>query len=316
MIRPFDLRDLPVLRRYHRQEVCLDSTLKATRGQVLTQGALLSFLTPATGIFTWVYSDNRDKYPLMGQISHQADSPFARISFLAPKNALSSPKIGVLLEKLIQQAGQRGAFNLLAEIDERSTVFEALRKNGFSIYARQRIWKMPEGFAAPLPKTCWETAGSRDTLAVQLLYNNVVPGLVQQIEPHSTAHLRGLVCQKDEDLIGYVDLKYGPRGIWAQPFIHPDIENINVHLHGMLGDIPDRRARPLYICVRSYQFWLEPALDELGASPGPLQAVMVKRLAIHHKITRSFALPKIEGQTKVSTPIFQGGYQESSSDAR
>ena len=305
MIRPFDWRDLPTLHRYRDQGLCLDSTLLATRGQVLTQGVLLSFLSPATGIFTWVCFGNRDEHPLMGQITHSADSPFARIAFLAPESALDSPKIQELLDGLVQQAGKRGAFNLLAEIDERSVAFEALRKAGFSIYARQRIWRFGDDAHDSNGEIYWKTAGDQDTFAVQSLYNNVVPGLVQQIEPHSTDNLHGLVCYKDNELIGYVDLKYGHRGIWAQPFIHPDVENIEIYLSEIISSIPDQRSRPLYFCVRSYQSWLEPALDELGAESSPLQAVMVKRLAIHYKVARPFALPRLEGQPEVSAPAVQ-----------
>jgi hypothetical protein len=32
------------------------------------------------------------------------------------------------------------------------------------------------------------------------------------------------------------------------------------------------------MCVRSYQAWLEPILEDLGAQPGSRQAVMVRRL--------------------------------------
>ena len=33
------------------------------------------------------------------------------------------------------------------------------------------------------------------------------------------------------------------------------------------------------MCVRTYQAWLEHVLEDLGAKPGPQQAVMVKHLA-------------------------------------
>ena len=37
--------------------------------------------------------------------------------------------------------------------------------------------------------------------------------------------------------------------------------------------------RPVYVCVRSYQAWLETVLEDLGAEAGTRQAVMVRRLA-------------------------------------
>jgi hypothetical protein len=47
----------------------------------------------------------------------------------------------------------------------------------------------------------------------------------------------------------------------------------------LINHLPDRRNRPVYVCVRSYQAWLEPVLADLGAKSAPRQAVMVKHLA-------------------------------------
>ena len=85
-----------------------------------------------------------------------------------------------------------------------------------------------------------------------------------------------------EKLLGYIDLKFGPRGIWAQPFIHPDVFDVENRIKDIFDSIPNRRSRPVYFCVRSYQSWLETTLTALEAEPGPAQAVMVKRLAVQH----------------------------------
>jgi hypothetical protein len=71
-------------------------------------------------------------------------------------------------------------------------------------------------------------------------------------------------------------------------------------------NLPHRFSRPLYICVRSYQSWLEPRIDDLGAEPGPRQAMMVKHLAVPKKAVRSFALPALDGgQPEVTATITQ-----------
>ena len=302
-LRPFDWRDLPALHRYRAQGVFLDSALALTRGDRLSPWALISSLAPSTGVYTWVCSGECDDQPLMGQVAHTAEAPFARLSFLAPETALESPSITGLLEQLAYQAGEHGALHLLAEIDEQSAAFEALRTAGFGVYARQKIWRLSHNGDDPKPEIPWETASSHDAFAAQSLYHNVVPGLVQQIEPLPVKQIQGFVCEYNGQLIGYVNLKYGNRGIWAQPFIHPDVTPVEARLRDMVQSIPDRRPRPLYICVRTYQSWLEPALEALGAEPGPSQAVLVKRLAVQQRVSRPFALPKVEGQPEVSAPI-------------
>jgi len=311
-LRPFDWRDLPTLHRYRAQGLCLDAALCVTRGSNLAPGVLLSFLTPASGILTWICSNECDEQPLLGQMTHAQDENFARLSFLAPEKALESPSLSDLLEQLAQRAGERGAFNLLAEIDEKSIAFEPLRRAGFAIYARQRIWKLEETPTEIKPEIPWKTVDSADAFSVQALYHNVVPGLVQQVEPLSSKHVSGMVCHYDDEVIGYVDLKYGTRGIWAQPFIHPDVEDAELRVRDLLPSLPNQRGRAVYLCVRSYQSWLEPALDALDAQQGPLQAVMVKRLAVQQRSAKPFALPQIDGQREITTPISQSKQNDAS----
>ena len=45
-----------------------------------------------------------------------------------------------LVEHLVVQVGEWGAFHVIAEIDETSDAFPALRQAGFSVYAWQRMW--------------------------------------------------------------------------------------------------------------------------------------------------------------------------------
>jgi len=64
----------------------------------------------------------------------------------------------------------------------------------------------------------------------------------------------------------------------ATPLIHPEANDVSEKLSALISNLPDRRIRPVYICVRSYQAWLEPVLEDLGAKAAERQAVMVKHL--------------------------------------
>ena len=304
-IRAFDWRDLPTLQRYREHSVFLNSAHVLTRGPGLLSGALLSSLAPGVGIFTSVSVAGGDTNPvIIGQTTHASGAPCAQLSFLTPEKALESDGLAPLLDYLSVQAVEKGAFHLLADVDEHSPAFEVLRQAGFAIYARQRIWRLeglPSGESKPFS---WRVAKDQDLIAVRSLYNNLVPGLVQQVEPFPADRLRGLVFRKGDDLLAYVELKYGQRGIWMQPFIHPDAEEIFDHLAGLLQNLRHRNSRPVYVCVRSYQFWLEQAIEALGAEPGPRQAIMVKHLAVPQKAVRAFAMPAIEsGHPEASAPI-------------
>ena len=89
----------------------------------------------------------------------------------------------------------------------------------------------------------------------------------------------GLVCRPEGILQAYVAVNSGPKGIWGQPIVPPDSDCVSEQLARLAYAISGGRARPVYVCVRSYQAWLESVLEDLGAQAGPRQAVMVRRLA-------------------------------------
>jgi hypothetical protein len=304
-VRPFDWRDIPALIRYRHQSTYLNSALVLTRGSMLLPGALLSYLAPAMGLYTTVSNGQEGlEGSLIGQILHSAGNQFAHMTFLTPDDALDSPALPALLDFLAMTVGDRGGLRLLAEVDERATAFEALHKAGFAIYSRQRIWQLTKQVPEGTSISGWRGATEQDVIAIRSLYSNLVPGLVQQAEPFSTKHPRGLVFRDGDELLAYVELKYGHRGIWAQPFVHPDAEHVAAHFFELIQGLPYRRSRPIYLCVRSYQAWLEPAIENLGAEAGPRQAVMVKHLAIAQKVLRTFAIPALEGgHPEISAPF-------------
>jgi hypothetical protein len=305
-VRPFDWRDLPALHRYRKQCLFLDNTRLLTQGPRLVPGAFLfSYFSHATGVFTFQAASNGKRGPvLLGQVVHPSGCATARLSYVTPAFALDAGNITGLVEHLTALIGARGAVHLLAEAEEQEEAFELLRKAGFATYARQRIWQLTGEPAGEFLETSWQTAKPVDVINVRSLYANLVPGLVQQVEAPPANQLRGLTYRKNGELLAYIEVKYGPRGILIQPFIHPDMEQVPERLVYMVKNIPYRRSRPVYINVRSYQSWLEPFLEDLGAEAGPRQAVMVRHLAVAMKAERSFVLPRLErGHPEVSAPI-------------
>jgi hypothetical protein len=308
-VRHFDWRDLLTLRRLRSQSVYLNSALVLTRGPMLVPGALFSVLAPSMGIFTYVLNgEAAGDPPVFGQFIHLMGSPLSHLTFLTPDAALDSTAVVSLMEHMIAQSGERGALRLLADVDERSEAFETLRRSGFAIYSRQRIWQLtgfPDGDSRP---GTWRSAISPDEIPIRSLYNNLVPALVQQVEPLSIQRSKGMVYYDHGELIAFVELKYGHRGIWAQPFVHPDAQDMAQHFIDLLRRVPNRRSRPVYICVRSYQSWLETAIEDLGAEAGPRQAVMAKQFVIQQKASRAFAIPALEGgQPEITAPIARLG---------
>ena len=269
-VRSLDLLDLPLLSRYRRDVLPLYSARILTRGNPLGALAMLSYLNPRRYIYTAVASENSDS--LMGQVIMNGDETSARLSFLAPTEHINGLTLS-LLDHLTTQAGEWGAFHLLAEVDENSPVFRSLRQAGFAMYAWQRVWKLPK-LEKPAGDSYWREAEESDWPAVQSLHGQIIPALIQPVDalPKEAA---GLVCRPEGNLQAYVAVNRGPAGVWIQPLVPPDSWCGPERLAGLSG----WGDRPVYFCVRSYQAWLETVLEDLGAEAGPRQAVMVRRLA-------------------------------------
>jgi hypothetical protein len=316
-IRPFGWRDYSLLRNLLNRGLFLDSAQVLTHGSsLISMGALMHYLAPSTRTFTY-RSDiaTQSGSPLIGQMTYTMGASNARLTFLAPEDSLEQPEVSVITDFMAVQLGQMGAFHILADVDECSQVYELLHRAGFAIYARQRIWHLDGEPVADGEPSLWNTCRSKDVIGVRSLYCNIVPGLVQQVEPLPKKDVKGVVYYKDGELRAFVELRYGRNGIWLQPFIHPDAGDFDRYLPYFLRTLPGRGTRPLYICIRSYQSWLEPAIAAMGAKPGPAQAVMVRHLTVARTVNQAYSVPAINGKrVEPTAPIAQideSGYMES-----
>jgi hypothetical protein len=307
MIRPIDWRDLALLHRLRNEGMCLDSHLAYTSGRHPLQNALLDVLTPGRRTSTLVARpEETGECHAVGQIRRHAAKPYARLTFIGPLEVLTQPRCLELLDALNQSAGEGGAQHLIAEVDESNTAFESLRQTGYATYARQRIWRLtgpPLGDTMPLD-SAWRLEVRSDGPAIQSLYHNLVPALVQQVEPPPAINNRGFVHLDKGELLGYLDVDRGSQGVWVQPYFHPAAERIDDLLAGFLIQYSYHPSIPIYICVRSYQGGLSQPLEHLGFEPFNDQAVMVKRLAaaVHHPARAP--LPALEGTQPEPTAPF------------
>jgi hypothetical protein len=289
-VRPLDLLDLPTIYRYRHASLALDITRALTRGDPLGPIGLLAYLNPTRHVYTAV-SKHDDQAPLMGSVTHRENDTSARLSFLAPRDDLVTDGLPALLDHLAEQAGKWGAVHVQAEVDELSPVFKTLRRAGFAVYAWQRVWDLSTLSSDESSSTFWMRARQRDLLAVHNLYFQIMPALLQPVQT-SPKRVSGMVLREADEVRGYVELIYGPYGILLNPLIHPNVEKAAERLSNLVRALPDRRGRPIYLCMRSYQTWLEPALEDLGALSGPRQAVMVKYLAAAQRAEKLAANPE------------------------
>ncbi len=316
VIRPFDWRDLALLYRVRDRGLCTDAELAFTRGVNALQHALLDVFTPGKTTITLVARPRRrDGDPAVGQCVLRNGQPNARLTFIGPATALDQDSGLELLEAVARAAGEHAAHNLVANVEEGSTAFESLRQAGFAIYARQRIWcfKDDASEAESPSESAWRLETDKDELAAQGLYLNLVPGLVQQVEPPPERTGRNLVAWQEGQLMGYLDMQHGPLGTWVQPYIHPAAQGFDQMLAAFLAEASIHQ-HPLYVCVRSYQSWMGSPLEHVGFQPISDQAVMVKRLAAMLRRPATSPLPAVEGTyPEPSAPIVRSEHGRSAS---
>ena len=272
-VRPLALLDLPYLHGLRDDAVGLDATRSLTRGNPLGAAGLLSYVNPTRHIYSAIANGENDT--VLGGIIHTRDETFAKLYYLAPSSQLEHPYLPDLIENLSEHAGTWGAFHVLAEVDEANDAFISLRRAGFSVYAWQRMWDVSDVYESGSGFS-WMRVKSVHVPAVQNLHYQIVPPLLHPLEPQPRAAI-GWMC--NEGAKCYVSISQGIHGIVLTPLIHPEATNVSEKLSALISNLPDRRGRPVYICVRSYQAWIEPVLADLGAKAAGRHAVMVKHLA-------------------------------------
>ena len=304
MIRYFDWRDVGLVKTLADRGVCLDSETGLTQGNHPLQHALVSYLMPMAGAPTLIWRADGDPGAIFGQLSHRQGEGHARLLYVAPAAQAESDGWQRLIERLAVEAGERRAQNLIAEVNEKSPEFEALRQAGFAIYARQTLWKLaPRQPATKASETVAVRPAERsDSIGVNTLYSNVVPRLVQQVEPGPQHIERGYVLEDGGELVAYLDVRRGPQGIWVEPFLHPQAYDLSeAVLETCLQLLPSPSEKPLYVCVRRYQDWLQNVVTRVGFESLGSQVVMVKRLAV--RLSEPLLKPLKVGEGQVPTPI-------------
>ncbi len=276
----------------------MDSARLLTRGSPAGMVANLSLLHLAHSFYTGVINDTKNTLPLIGQVLYELGSRSARLSFVAPGSNCDSPELPALLEGLATQAGRRwGAFHVLGELEEICPAFESMRRAGFSVYAWQRVWRLPVGSQANGSTAGrWQPVQEEDEWAVRSLFQNLVPPLAQSAEPLTIRRQSGLVYRQGSEIMAYVQGIFGPRGIYLYPLIHPDIEDAVNLIKTLPSALVPLLGRPVYLAVRSYQAWLETTLTNMDAKSSPRQALMVKHLAHAQRVPLTARLVQIEGR--------------------
>jgi hypothetical protein len=277
-LRPFDLRDIALVRQLEGNHVALDSRRALTEAQRPLHSALLAYLVAGRGTPTFVLRSkgSGSEFRAFGQIQlhprcHQAQL----VAMALEPTDQESVGLPEMLDALTTYAGRCGAHTVIAEVEDSSACFEALRRADFVVYTRQEVWRLTGTPSGPTELKL-RPEGDRDQWAVQQLIANTVPRLIQQVDPPNRTGT-GLVWIEGDELLAYVRAHCGHRGVWLQLYLHPQGEEAaRTIIEQAAATYQPTVAAPLYCCVRRYQEWLNRPLVELGFEPLGSQALLVR----------------------------------------
>lgn len=260
----------------------LDSSLLLTRGSPLGWSSIIDYLHPERGIFTGVCDCRSNGVQLIGQLHYALGERTARLTYIMPADALDSPELVELLESLVRKAGEWGVFSLAAEVEEQSPAFEALRRAGFKVYARQQVFRcnlpaLPHDTSAA---NHWKAAGSEHEISLRSLYQALVPPLVQAIEPLPAGTKRGLVYCQGGEVKAFSGASFGPQGIFLTPLFHPELISIPDLLNPLITRLEPLLGRPVYLALRAYQGWPDSQIEDILEPHLPPQVLMVRHLGL------------------------------------
>lgn len=325
MVRPFDLRDLTLVRRLSERGVSLHTVSALADDLHPLRGALMSMLVG--GEFpTFVWKADNGEGDGFIQLRVLSSSPHAFVMYLSPaqelepegafgENLAAVTTNGAiwlaLLDDAVAEIGQRGIQHIVAEVDELGPVLPLLRRAGFAVYTRQDIWmaRAQDFRPAALVRTKDLTRRrSSDDWEIQLLYANTVPRLVQLVEPMPPLmEGENYVFRHDNELGAVVHVHRGSVATWLRFFIHPDAE---AEAEGIVASAMEltfnKGSELVYCCVRRYESWLPVGLDRCGFTVCGSQAVMVRHTVHHAMRVQVEPVSVLDGQrVTASTPMIR-----------
>jgi hypothetical protein len=299
-LHPLRWHHLLLTKRLARQSICLDTQTRLTLGEINLARALLASLpVEVSGRPTYILHNQHGMG--IGQMRHRSGDLHAHITYLAPTPSDDDFALWLtLLDGLAHVAGVRGAADVVAEVDDNSPALEVLRAAGFVLYTRQDIWRRE---ASPSAQPCapGRLAARRDAFEIATLYNSIVPGLIQQVEPSpAEADACYVLAGGQPGEQGFVAAWRGARGVLIDVYIHPGAaDRAHEVIGGALARLPAHRIL-VYCRTRPYQVSLGGALEAHGFEWLCRQALMVRHTAARIGKHVFRPLPSFNGGARLS----------------
>lgn len=331
MIRPFGLTDILLVRRLQRRS----ATLAIEHALTHPRDPLWIALTApwpwaGFGVATYVLAAAPGSAGPTGfvQLMKRATRPEADILYLAPalpageeRDEATEMLWHALLEHCVSSAAGHGVQRIFASIPDGGPEETCLKDAGFSLYARETVYRLAVVPPAVSRAIGFRSQGPQDSWALQRLYTRSTPKLVQQAEGALTGDVgappfswwepdswRGVVWEPAGEVRGAVQVHLGRAGHWLRLWganVLPSREARHLIEQGLrliaeAQGAGKPTALPVYTTVRDYERDLGAILTGFGFAPFTDRARFVKHtVAPVRAAVAAPALPALEPTQKV-----------------
>jgi len=192
-----------------------------------------------------------------------------------------------IVHELAAGAAQRGVHHVVADVHDGSLEAGLLHAAGFAPQMQLEMLKLHgarNAFADAAPVAGLRPAARIDEPQIRSLHMRCAPRLTWAAESTLDALLgvmrvqRGYVLEHGSEVVGHVGFWHGRRGRAMRCLFRPEYEHAaGAALRRVLSEASYRRAT--YCCVRSYQSWLAPILQEIGFVHVSTNVAMLKHTA-------------------------------------
>lgn len=314
MVRPFNVRDILLIRALQDRGISLDLESSVLRPRAPLWKALLSQI-PLNfwGATTYVARNKGQSAFIQAQQGRSPAEDY--LTFVAPAlswNNGTPHTWQLLLESLCRGRGERGVQRIFAKLPAQAEAeAEVFREAGFRVYTQEQVFRLAEPTDNDVPTDPvrlrpWE---SKDAWGVHRLYCLSAPRFVQQAE-----HLPGqigesatgdwarghhedrYVWDQSGEVTAYLRLLEGEAGHFLHLLMHPEhMEHADKLIRLGVARLAQYAPRPVYCAVRTYETGLTRALKAVGFQEYQTRFLLMKQTVVRVRQKVFEPLPQVEG---------------------
>lgn len=249
--------------------------------------------------------------------------PEADLTYIAPALDVRDDAVSVwyrLLAECTQHIGDRGGQRLFAQIADENGTEDVLRQSGFSVYAREDVYRLTDRPRDLAKNHTLRHQRSRDNWNLLRLYWAITPRPVQIAEGMLTTEGQGgkmrdwwdqtrgngYILPVGHDIAGSVRLQRGTAAFWLRFWLHPQAHPYAAELvHGALSVLWAAPRRPIYASVREYESGLRAPLEDIGFRYVYTRSLLVKHTTARVKEPLIKLVPSLEKRAEPAANVAQ-----------